>query len=491
MKTFRLPASGIIAAIILFTTLSCSDDHHDPLQVPEVRTATFLAVNDLHANLENFPRLAYIADSLREIYPELIVVSAGDNQTGHPANDQYIPRGLPVIELMNAVGFNLSAVGNHEFDTGQEGFSLLTRKADFDFLCSNIDVPSEFPFNIKPYKVISTKEGLKIGVASLLQLGQNGLPDCYPEYTRGFTFYNPFQSARKYTGMKDSCDLLVFVNHLGYTDDIALAEQFPAGTIDVILGGHSHTMLEQKEMHNGTLITQAGDKLEHAVLVEISVKSGGGTDSRMEVITIDKKGKKDAETENMVRKYLDNPAMQEPIATLQTPITSKEQLGYLMADAMHDAIETDFSLVNAGGVRSSSWNSDVVTPYDVYKLDPFGNTIITVNFSGAELHDFFIKGYYESKYHWIYTSGLKAEYTVKDDELLDIRLFTPDGKALEKDRTYKVSMNNYMISAMIIPHQDKEVNSYIPTAENMISYLKKIKTVQNYSNGERLTILRK
>jgi 5'-nucleotidase len=54
----------------------------------------------------------------------MLLVAAGDNQTGNPVNDQYPEKGLPVIELMNAVGFDLSAVGNHEFDSRPEDSAI-------------------------------------------------------------------------------------------------------------------------------------------------------------------------------------------------------------------------------------------------------------------------------------------------------------------------------------------------------------------------------
>lgn len=89
---------------------------------PKEKAIEILAVNDMHAAIDNFPRFAFMVDSLRAIYPHLLLVSGGDNQTGNPANDQYPEKGMPIIELMNAVNFDLSAVGNHEFDSRLAGF---------------------------------------------------------------------------------------------------------------------------------------------------------------------------------------------------------------------------------------------------------------------------------------------------------------------------------------------------------------------------------
>ena len=72
----------------------------------EKREIHILAANDMHAQIEVFPQLAALADSLRTIDPSLLIFSAGDNRTGNPINDKYILQGYPMVALMNQVGFN-------------------------------------------------------------------------------------------------------------------------------------------------------------------------------------------------------------------------------------------------------------------------------------------------------------------------------------------------------------------------------------------------
>ena len=161
----------------------------------------------MHAAIDNFPRFAFMADSLRAIYPHLLVVSGGDNQTGNPANDQYPLKGMPMIELMNAENFDLSAVGNHEFDSRLQGFEYITQKAKFDFLCANIELPATADFRIKPYKIVKTPNGIKTAFVSLLDINDNEIPDTHPDNVKGFTFKDPFQTANEYLFLKDSCDV--------------------------------------------------------------------------------------------------------------------------------------------------------------------------------------------------------------------------------------------------------------------------------------------
>ena len=140
IRTHRKMTSSIpklvLAALVIVSLFGCSVGEKDNISGKGQKQAILFAVNDMHAEIDNFPKLAYIVDSLQSIYPGMLLISAGDNQTGNPVNDQYPQKGLPMIELMNAVGFDLSAVGNHEFDTHPQGFSDLTHKADFDFICA-------------------------------------------------------------------------------------------------------------------------------------------------------------------------------------------------------------------------------------------------------------------------------------------------------------------------------------------------------------------
>ena len=85
----------------------------------EKKEVHILSANDMHAAIEAFPQLSAIADSLRALYPSLLVFSAGDNRTGNPLNDRYSIGGYPMVALMNQVGFDASTLGNHEFDSRQ------------------------------------------------------------------------------------------------------------------------------------------------------------------------------------------------------------------------------------------------------------------------------------------------------------------------------------------------------------------------------------
>ena len=119
-----------------------------------------LAVNDMHATIEAFPKLAAIADSLRKLYPSLLVFSAGDNRTGNPLNDMYEVSSYPMVSLMNQVGFNATAVGNHEFDV--KSLAPLMGYSNFSYICANMFPSPEAGLNIVPTKVFDVN-GIKVG----------------------------------------------------------------------------------------------------------------------------------------------------------------------------------------------------------------------------------------------------------------------------------------------------------------------------------------
>ena len=93
------------------------------------KTVRILSTNDMHSAIEKMPKLAAIVDSLRAIDPGLLVLSAGDNRTGNPYNDLYEPVSYPMIAFMNFIGFDASALGNHEYDSKIDGLAKMTALA--------------------------------------------------------------------------------------------------------------------------------------------------------------------------------------------------------------------------------------------------------------------------------------------------------------------------------------------------------------------------
>ncbi len=455
------------------------------------REVTLLAVNDMHATIDNFPRLAFMIDSLRALYPDMLLVSAGDNQTGNPINDQYHEKGRPMIELMNAVRFDLSAVGNHEFDVGVKNFATYTQDARFDYLCANIQSPEGMGFAIKPYTIITMPNGLKVGFVSVLHLNPNNLPECHPDNLTGFSFTDPFEVARKYLHLKDSTDLLIYMNHLGFENDVKLANSFPRGVVDLIIGGHSHTKVEKEQIHNDILITQAERKLKYATLIRLTVKPDGQVQRSMQLLTVGPTGSESAEIRAMVDEFNSNPKMQEVIAEAPFDFRTIDELGYWMADALKATAKTEIAVINKGGVRINQLPAGDITRMTILTIDPFGNQVATLNLTGHELKAFISNYFVQDTYKLMYPAGMHLSYTVEgedDAKLIDVELINEDGTPFDMDRTYSVASNSYVLAITDFKRKDPGKTLSITTVEGWINWLLEEKTVKSYQEEKRITV---
>lgn len=453
------------------------------------RQIHILAVNDMHAEMDRLPRFAFIVDSLRAIYPDLILLSAGDNQSGNPFNDQYDPKGWPMIDLMNRLYFDASAVGNHEFDPSPDNFAYHIDHADFPFLCANI-APSD-ELHTRPYTILTTRSGYRVGIVSLLELNELGIPDTHPDKVRDYTFLDPLLVAPNYLSLRDSVDLLIYLTHLGTDQDIELAKSLPEGAIDLIVGGHSHTKIDRDLVVNGILITQALCKLQYCSLTHITM----GEDKKMiardtRLIPIELGGSEQPEMRTLVDKYFDDPLMTEAIATTATGLSSKEQIGYLMTDAFRHETGAEIALTNPGGIRRDSLPAGAISRKDVFLVDPFGNAMMTVELTPAELHELFVSGYDNlDARRPIVPSGLHVTYAIGEDGSLEgITLTDPEGNALEANRKYKVAMSSYAASVYSYGDKSRVKDLKQTTAETLINYLRSHPAVADYSDEHRITL---
>lgn len=485
----RIPFLRMVLLVIAIGLVSaCSTGKKAITGSLAERQAVIFAVNDMHATIDNFPKLAFIVDSLRVIYPDMLLVAAGDNQTGNPVNDQYPEKGFPMIELMNAAGFDLSAVGNHEFDSSPEGFRNLTQKANFGFICANLSAGPSNDIRIEPYKIITLPNGLKLAFLGLLQINQNDIPDSHPDNMKGFAFRPPFDAAREYLWLKDKSDIFIALTHLGFENDVRLAETMPEG-IDLIIGGHSHTRVGKEQIHNGIMITQAENKLKYGTLIRLVKRSDGTLQRSMQLIDIrNSKGEKPS-IRTMVDRYNDNPVLKEVIATAEEDFSSYEELGYLMADAQRDAAKADISLVNPGGVRTDRLAKGPITVMNVYQLDPFGNELIVTKLTGNEIRSLMLAAFPLDDNSPLYPSGIRTEL-IPDGKggLEDVVLFDESGNRLAMDKTYSVAMNSYMTQVYKYDHSDPGQSLFISTADATIAYLRKIRSVRSYRGEKRIKI---
>jgi len=410
--------------------------------IAQKKDVIILSVNDIHAAINNFPQMADVVDSLRNLYPQLIVLSAGDNRTGNPLNDRYKDPSYPITALMNQVGVAASAVGNHEFDNNVEGFRQQMRKSNFRYLCANLEAEDSLNLHVLPYQIFDI-EGVKLGVLGVLHINSLGIPESHPKNLKGLTFFPVRETIKKYEWLKDQCDVMVLLSHDGHNDDIKTAEQFP--WIDVILGGHTHSKVAANTFHNNVLTAHGESNLKWANLVKIELEGGKVVNRSSELINIYKHSTKSELLSSMIDFFSKNEELAQTVCVLEKDITNEEEFGCLVADAIRTESGADISLQNGGGVRLKSFKAGPFTLYDVFSLDPFGNECVTAELTGKQLAEFILDCYNTDLHIPPYLSGVTYQLTTDSQtkEGKAITLFAPDGKKLNMKKKYKVATNSY------------------------------------------------
>ena len=454
-----------------------------PAQTREVH---ILSANDMHANIGAFPRLAAIADSLRTIYPDLLVLSAGDNRTGEPVNDFYETPAYPMVALMNQVGFDATTLGNHEFDSGAEGLARVTQLAHFSHLCCNVHPDPSLGMHLRPCKTFDVN-GVKVGIVGVVQLGKTGIPDTHPDNCRGISFSPVKESVEQCRGLRDECDVVILLSHIGYEDDVQLSKSLP--WVDLIVGGHSHTQLDGGEMHNGILITQNVNRLDSVTHITITLDDKRVVDRRAENIALATFSKTNKVVDDMVGSFSDNPEFLRVLAQATTPFSTYDELGCLMCDAFKAETGADFAFTNYGSIRYDTHPAGPFTVSEVLQLDPFGNDAVEMNLTGEELRQMLIACCDANNGDFpVVSAPLRCEVTRdKNDpkKVKNLKLSTDDGKPLNLRNTYRVVTNTYVAAVCLSPHKDPGRNLNRQTSQLIIDFLQHQGTI-SYQGVKRV-----
>ena len=429
-----------------------------------------LSVNDMHANIDLFPKFATMIDSLRVIYPNMLLFSAGDNRTGNPVNDQYDPVNYPVITLMNEVGFDLCTVGNHEWDGDVINFQNDIERARFPFLCANVFVPKAVNLDIKPF-VTMEHQGVKMAVIGMIEVRHDGIPGAHPDKLKAVSFKRPEVVLPDYKYLRNENDVVILLSHCGFEDDMELAQANP--WLDAIIGGHSHTLIEKPSETNGVLITQSGSHLKNATLVKLRVKGHKVVHKEAIVLDVNKVRKEKPEIKKLVNEFNDAPALNEPIAIAKSKFETPEELGCMMTDAIREVSGADFAFQNTGGVRVTHLKKGPITVKDVYSIDPFNNEVVVYQMTGAQVKKYILNSYRKNGGYPSYVSGMT--YSVSDDgKTVWVNM---KGEEFSTQKMYKVAMNSYMASTVTIESEDDGESMFMTSEEMMIEFLRKHKEV--------------
>lgn len=475
MKLKKIILPGLLVFIIIGLLFSCKGKPRPRDLETEL---IILHMNDIHGQIDNFAKLAWLLKQERERYPNVFLFIAGDNFSGNPVVDQYDPKGEPIVKLLNEIKPAVAVLGNHDFDYGQQRLKEILETNTYPTVCANIQVHPENGAIIsqpEPYIVLTATTGLRVAVLGLIQTGKDsGVPATHPKNLQGLTFSWALDIAKQYEYLKKKYDLFFIVSHLGFDADVKLASQI--GDLDVIIGGHSHTEVNYPRETNGVLVTQAGSYGNSIGRIHLTIKGGKFISKITSLISLKYVQGEDPEIAAMIKAYNDNPELDRVIADLPMVVKDKNPLGNLITDAIRNIHHLDIAFHNEGGIRSDELGKEVRIK-DVYRLLPFGNDVIRYEMSTAEIKELILTDFEKYRDFDLKVSGITYTVTYKSLphgslKVTDVELRDASGKLLDETKTYKVGFNNYIASSYKFSHKDPGKALLTSIAQTLADYLR-------------------
>ncbi|MCC5921931.1 MAG: bifunctional metallophosphatase/5'-nucleotidase [Cyclobacteriaceae bacterium] len=485
MKQFLTGKMLLPLFILLFSFTAClssSEDSSDK-QVKVV----ILHTNDEHAKIEPFSKLAKAVEKERAENDHVILVSAGDMFSGNPFVDYHQRPGSPIVELMNDVGYELQVLGNHDFDYGQETLKERMQEANFSIILANFTNEIGILDSIPPYHVHEFPEiGISLAFVGIVQTGRNGIPATHPDNIEGLTFTSGFDVMGEYLYLKEEHSALVALSHMGFGSDLRLAEMYPQ--IDVILGGHSHTRVEDGQIENGVLVTQTQANVQYLGKTTLIFEDGKLVDKYSRLVKIADLIDEDETIKAKIEEFKNNDVLNRKLISVDHDIKGKADLGCLITDGIRAGLDLDIAFQNGGGIRLQELPAGDIKVKDILTLDPFGNSVVVMNLTPAE-----IKNFLESRAGRIdlYVSGMSYDIiTNKKGDYIDTEIKLDGGIAWDENKRYKVGVNSYVASTYQFEREDDGEDTFTKTSDLIIQFLDDQESIQ-YQNCERIRIIKR
>ena len=463
-----------------------------------------LFTSDVHCGIESnfgYAGLAMVRDAYKNAGYHVLLVDNGDSIQGEPVGT--MTTGEANIKLMNAVGYDIATMGNHEFDYGMERFFELSKMANFPYVSCNFNKGGELQF--APY-VVKEFDGVKIafvGISTPKTL-TSSTPKYFQDENGNFIYgffedetgeglYNAVQKAVD-DARAEGATFVVALAHLGNEDEcrpFTYADVIANTTgINALLDGHSHDTnhVEMRNKARETVLRQGcGTKLEGVGYLKIAAKNGAMKAGVMmwnnddfnatqlyQLDTDVTKAVAEA-TETLNVKLAEVVAKTDVELTINDPVAKTEEgkpvriirnaetnLGDLCADAYRYVSGADIAFVNGGGIRVSIKEGDI-TLNDILKVHPFGNALCVCEATGQQILDaleFGAKDVPGEFGGFLQVSGLTYEIhtylpsTVKMDEKrmfvgvegeYRVKNVMVGGEPLDLEKIYTLASHNYML----------------------------------------------
>lgn len=386
----------------------------------------------------------------------VFVVSGGDIMQGTLISN--LTDGASTIRAYNAMGYDVVAIGNHEFDWGVDNLVRRIEEADFDALGANIydSATGEHPAWLKPWTVIE-KQGVRVGFVGMTTTST-------PTTTRpvnvvGLEFRPISEALDRYVPevLAQGVDFVIAVMHEGAFCDsagtcrgVAIdALEATAARFDYAVTGHSHSRVETTI--RGVPVVQSWSNSTAFGLGRIDRDAEGHVQGRLIEIrqAFADEVTPDPDVAAVVGGFASEveTIMARPVTTLAEAIPKPRHgdlvLGRLIADAQRARTGTQVAMMNSGGIRRPL-PAGSITYADLFELQPFANRLVTMSLSGAGLLAALEHGMAEDGAD-AQISGLRVRYDPnarRGSRVISAELL--DGTAIEPGGTYSVTVNDFM-----------------------------------------------
>ncbi|WP_310597200.1 bifunctional UDP-sugar hydrolase/5'-nucleotidase UshA [Aeromonas aquatica] len=536
---------GSVALAVLAALSGCNSSKNESVAPcsENVCKLTVLHTNDTHGRFWHNDKGEYgmaaqktLVERLRAeakaAGSEVLVLSGGDVNTGVPESD--LQDAEPDFMAMNSIRYDAMAVGNHEFDNPLTILEKQREWAKFPMISANIYDKASGKRYFDPYKVFKLENGLKVAVLGLTTEDTAQLVD--PNNVQTLEFRDPTTEAAKLGKQIRSdkeANLVFAITHMGHYEngqhgsnapgDVEMARALPAGTLDAIIGGHSQNpvCMEpgtpdkyanfqpgddcQPDQQNGTWIMQAHEWGKYVGRAQFDYQNGKLTLTRYDLIPVnlkDSKGAfiqeeitKDPELYNTLLGYQEKGQQELGVVIGSTDgklegdraVVRSQQtnLGRLITTATAQKLNTDFAIVNSGGVRDSIVAGDI-SYRSVLLVHPFGNTVNKAEMKGSELATYL--GQVATKTR---TTGGYAQFggisMAVDCQAKSVTISDVGGKAFDPAATYSFAIPSFSASGGDGYPKISTINAGLVDAAVLKEFIELKKTIQvaDYQpNGE-------
>lgn len=396
-------------------------------------------------------------NKVRKEEENVLYVISGDMVQGSLIDSEY--KGISTIEIMNYLAPDVVSLGNHEFDYGLPHLLFLEKMANFPIVNANLYIKKYYKRLMRPYIIIK-KAGFDILFTGIItekvmdSISQDKLVGSFITLEEASREVGRITDAYK----RDDIDLTVLLTHIGFESDIALAKMLkPEWGVDMIIGGHSHTILDHPKKVNKVLIAQAGVGTDQIGRFDIEVDDDTNiiVKYRWKLIPIDESiAEPDQELEAYINSY--KQIVDRKFSTLICKLSEKlthplreieTTVGNLFADAFAESTECDVMFVGSGSIRSKELGP-LVTLGDLNSCFPYDDSLTRFEITGNTLRKIFahimrVKNRDGEGECYQVSAGVSAVY---DDNADKLKSLTFKGKPVKATDKFRICLQGYHLS---------------------------------------------